>query len=121
MHQDPTKSSAALKTQRKTKHGNGFFASSSGFPVLSKLGEMFESKCALLAECGAQMLSCWRLFWVSCCEVAAHLNIELKDPKFPFREGMSWNPGMQVLAGSEGGITDAVTALHHPVELFLSV
>lgn len=61
-------------------------------------------------------------FRVSCCEVAAHLSIGLKDPKSPFGEGMSWNPGVQVLAGNEGGgITDAVTALHHPVELLVSV
>lgn len=120
VHQDPAQSSAPLKTQRKTEHGNGILASSSSFLVFSKLGEMFESKCALLAECGAQTLSCWTLFWVSCCEVAAHLNIGLKDPKFLFMEGMSWNPEVQVLAGSEGGITNAVTTLHHPVELFLS-
>lgn len=82
VHQGPTQSSAALKTQRKTKHGNGIFASSSYFPVFSKLGETFESKCALLAECSAQILSCWRFFRVSCCEVVAHLNIG-KRSKIP--------------------------------------
>ena len=48
---------------------------------------------------------------MSCCEVAAHLSVGLKDPKIPSGEGINWYPRGWLLAGNVSGITDTVTAL----------
>lgn len=69
----------------------------------------WSSQFGLLAERGVHVLSCWRPFLVTCCEVAAHLSVGLKDPKILSGEGKSWYP--RVLADNVSGITDVVTAL----------